>query len=65
MGKYATMAGSATQSGLGFWGRRMDRGQGGAPAKIVPGTANVDALRKDFTHTFRPYSVSVLVIQGR
>jgi alpha-N-arabinofuranosidase len=35
------------------------------PVKIVPATANVDGLSKDFTRTFPPYSVSVLVIQGK
>ena len=35
------------------------------PAKIVPVTTNVDGLSADFTRTFPPYSVSVLLMKGK
>jgi alpha-N-arabinofuranosidase len=35
------------------------------PAKIVPVTTNVDGLGADFTRTFPPYSVSVLLMKGK
>jgi alpha-N-arabinofuranosidase len=35
------------------------------PAKIVPVTTNVDGLGANFTRTFPPYSVSVLLMKGK
>jgi alpha-N-arabinofuranosidase len=35
------------------------------PAKIVPVTTGVDGLGADFTRTFPPYSISVLLMKGR
>jgi alpha-N-arabinofuranosidase len=35
------------------------------PAKIVPITRNVDGLGADFTRTFPPYSITVLLMKGK
>jgi alpha-N-arabinofuranosidase len=35
------------------------------PAKLVPVTTNVDGLSADFTRSFPPYSVSVLLLRGK
>ncbi len=35
------------------------------PSRIVPVTTSVDGLSADFTRTFPPYSVSVLLMKGK
>ena len=35
------------------------------PTKIVPVTMNVDGLGANFTHTFPPYSITVLQMKGK
>ncbi len=36
-----------------------------APTKVVPVTTSVEKLSDDFTRTFPPYSISVLVLKGK
>jgi alpha-N-arabinofuranosidase len=35
------------------------------PTKIVPVTKNVEGLATDFTRTFPPFSVTVLLVKGK